>query len=569
MGKLDRRAFLKGSALLSGATALAALTACAPQADSSTSTGGFTELPASWDYEADVVVIGAGAAGCSAAWTALDKGLSVTILESEDKPGGSAIANAGEITFGGGTAVQKKCGYNQTPEQFKSFLYANGMESVPDEFAEIYINRGPEMIDWLIELGVIFGDKSAEYPVLFSIDWENLSTNYEEIATYGLMTQGNDFHPRFIDAWKGGAAPICHLSKTNHLSEEESELYPPKRFGIDGSGYMLPIIRSLRDKGVEFLLNTKGVKAYKDDSGRVVGVQAEQNELDANVSIKANHAVVISGGNWITDDELVRQYTGWWSQLDLIPLSIADGGAALRIGLEAGGVVVNGDNMYSEINRSGFGPFGYITMPEIFPAGKGILVNENGTRFTCEDIYIIGITGAIAQKMRNAKTAIREETVWHILDEESYIKHMQGIEINGLTEYVLADQIFKADTVEELAEMLDAPYLPDQLSQYNKHAAEGLDPQFDRKKAGIKVMEAPFYATPISYGFLNYSQGGLDVNINCQVLDTESKPIPGLYAAGRSARSFCESYNLASTGMSCANGMLTGRIAAEHISSSQ
>lgn len=137
---VSRRAFLTGAA---GMVAAAGMAGCAPQTKKLSTTSASADLPESWDMEADVVVIGSGAAGAATAWWALDGGLSTIVLEEREEAGGSAIESAGQVAVGA-TSVHKAAGYDATSDQYKKFLQFCGTEGVPRSCSTFSSTRDPK-----------------------------------------------------------------------------------------------------------------------------------------------------------------------------------------------------------------------------------------------------------------------------------------------------------------------------------------------------------------------------------------------------------------------------------------
>ena len=174
---ISRRSFLVGAA---GAVAAAGLAGCAPQpSGQAAAAGAESDLPEAWDKEADVVIIGSGAGGAAAAWWALKGGLSVIVLEEREEAGGSAI----EIAVGA-TSIHKERGYDATSDQFKAFLKACGTDGVPDELLDIFVYQGPEMIDWLTDIGVKWAPETIEDNCLIiqNEDGRSIPTRFQGAA---------------------------------------------------------------------------------------------------------------------------------------------------------------------------------------------------------------------------------------------------------------------------------------------------------------------------------------------------------------------------------------------------
>lgn len=585
--QLSRRTFLTGAALV----AAAGLAGCAPQTktlSSTGATGASADLPETWDMEADVVVIGSGAAGAATAWWTLDGGLSTIVLEEREEAGGSAIENAGQVAVGA-TSVHKAAGYDATSDQYKKFLQFCGTEGVPEELLDIFVYQGPDTIDWLMDIGVKFADGALEDNLLV-LTKEDGSIDQEGMTAIGINTLGSEFHPNYIEGWDGHPQPTCLMATWDDLEDEEFKEYRKdslSAFAMDahhgGPAYMLPILRGVREKGGEILLNTTAVQGYKDESGRVIGVRAQQGSEDINV--KANKAVVIAAGNWMTDPDLMAQYAGHLQNCGFVPLSVSDGGQALKIGLAMGGHIANADSYWLSTECS-FYLFSYVAS-RLSPMSKCLFVNADGSRFTAEDEYTPGTCGRMAL---NRLIAPADKKNYYVLlrdeDYNAHIDYLQWRVDQGFagtynvgavdTEVKLEcnfDTMTHTDTIAEMAEKLNMPFLEKQIEIYNEFVDNGEDLQYNRFPENLRPFKAedgPFHAGLIDPTWLGgYSHGGLDINANGQVLDESNTPIPGLYAAGRSARSIAEGTHEPSTGMSCAQGMIMGRAIGRYLSSTE
>lgn len=551
---VTRRQMLGGLAAGAMVMAAASMTACAPttptnQGLSSTGSAG---LPETWDKEADVVCIGSGAGGSTAAWFALDGGLSAIVVESQALPGGASLANTGELFLGGGTPIQKQFGYNDTPENFKGFLKANGLTGCKNELVDLYVNSGPAIIQWLLDLGVPFGEKSTELDVYKT---DNPGSEIE----FGLYPTGTEFHPLYRDSWT--PSPLCHWAHNDPNAEAEGyEIGGPlyatlnKNIGHGGTGYMLPIIRDVKAKGGEYLLNTLATKIYKDETGTVVGIQAEGP--DGTINIHANKGVVVAGGCWIGDPGLAAQFAPEWidnENLAFQPMTVpgADG-SALRLALAVGGVVVNGNSVWQSANLSALGPV--LTNCDAYPGIYGIIVNERGVRYFNEDQYYSFFAQRIADTYR--KNGLGK--AWYIIDDSMLDSINEFLDVWDLGAYKSEDPLYSADSAEELAEMLNAPALAETIEFYNKSAADGIDYACGKFPSHMRPLTPPFHACQLK-GFSIYPHGGLDIDVNGAVLDVDGFPIEGLYAAGRCARSTSEGLTEAGTGQSCVQGLVVGR----------
>jgi succinate dehydrogenase/fumarate reductase flavoprotein subunit len=287
---LSRRDFIKTTAVGVGATALAGLGAKEAKA---------TPL---WDYEADVVVIGAGAVGLPAAIKARDEGASVIVVDANWDIGGKAIISGGWVALGGGTERQKQEGIVDSPDiLFKDMTdwsvvrYSGNSEYRYNdrEMMRAYADNAPLTHAFLLANGVVFGPA--------------LSANH-------------------------GASGCSVFRREQGLMEGMDKQSPLSPAGAAGSAVMRPLEISARAKGVKFLLCYHMDKIFRDDveaGGRVTGIQAHYTpcippgsttplksfysngniETTApTVAIRARKAVIIGTGGYGHNVNLRRIY---------------------------------------------------------------------------------------------------------------------------------------------------------------------------------------------------------------------------------------------------------------------
>lgn len=265
--KLSRRSFIAGSAALGGLMAGAALPAAAAE----------SKAPAKWDFDADVIVVGAGAAGIPAAIRAAEAGLSVLVVDANYDIGGHAIISQGNTLLGGGNAMQKKYGIKDDPETvFKDLT--DWSVTLPNGFADYrYNDRGMQRMladnmvptyDWLVKIGVPFLDKKPD-----------------NAGAYGA----------------GCSAPReLHFSWTKGACAEAPA-------GTSGTVLMRSLEDAARKAGVKFLLNYYMTDIVVE-AGKCIGIRAKRTpkvlpdgtELksfrsDGNVESKAAEIAVHAG----------------------------------------------------------------------------------------------------------------------------------------------------------------------------------------------------------------------------------------------------------------------------------
>lgn len=117
-----------------------------------------------FDHETDVLVVGFGCAGACAAIEAAEAGAGVTLLEGASGPGGTSATSGGEIYLGGGTPVQRACGFEDSAEEMYAFLLAALGPHVDEEKLRIYCDDSLEHYHWLVGHGVEFKPRCGTPP---------------------------------------------------------------------------------------------------------------------------------------------------------------------------------------------------------------------------------------------------------------------------------------------------------------------------------------------------------------------------------------------------------------------
>lgn len=457
----------------------------------------------SWTAEADVVVVGLGAAGACAAIEAAASGASVLVLERAGGGGGTTAVSDGMMYFGGGTALQRACGFEDPVEEMVKYLMASSGPEPDEARIRVYCQESATHFDWLVEQGVPF--KAEFYP-------ERMLSPGEE----GLTYSGNELVHPFRDLAK--PAPRAHM---------------PQKEGQAGAFLMQKLIASAERAGVEARANVLCERLVVDDDGRVVGVQA--TTAGREESFRARRGVVLCAGGFINDREMVKRYAPEIRRARFKAATDGDDGRGIRMGLGAGGAAIRMDKAS-------------VTLPFYPPKSlmKGIFVNAAAQRFMPEDVYQ-GRAGEIALGRQDGR-------VWLVLDDATFERPLFA-----------GGEIHAGETVEELEAEIGFPAgaLRQTLDFYNTHAARGEDPLFHKAPEHlVPLTRSPFGAIDLSWDkaiYAAFTLGGLATDTGARVLTPDGDAVPGLYAAGRTAASISSPGY--SSGTSIGEATLFGRIA--------
>lgn len=463
-----------------------------------------------WYAETDVVVVGMGGAGCCAALEAAHGGAEVMVLEVASAAGGTTALAGGLIYMGGGTPIQKACGFEDTTEDMYRYLLAASGPNADLEKVRYYCDNSLQHYNWLESQGVEFN------PVYYGE--KNTNTPNDETLIYSGNETCNDFRRIANPAPRG---------------------HKPKAMGEDGGATLIRTLTAALEKTTARIEYNARVLTTIVDQGRVVGVMAR---IDREVrAIKAKRGVILCAGGFIFNEEMVNQHAPYLKRLTTPLGNPGDDGTGIRLGLGVGAAAIN---MHEA----------FMCLPFYPPANHvfGIMINGQGQRFVNEDCY----HGRMAHHAFNQ----RDGKVYLIVD---------GSMFEEPPEYANMSILAAAETIEELESDLGLPAntLSQTVAFYNQHAAEGRDPLFDKHADYLRPLKsAPFVALDcrIQEGGCMYSGftfGGLDTRVTGEVRDPSGHAITGLYAAGRNAAGIPRSGELYSSGMSIGDATWSGRLA--------
>ena len=457
-----------------------------------------------WDDEADVVVVGLGCAGASAALEAAEAGARVIVLERASAGGGASAMAGGSIYLGGGTPVQEACGFTDTAEDMFRFLMAACGPDADEAKVREYCDGSLEHFDWLVAHGVPFKGSYHEAPV------------YEVLTDDGLQLSGGE------TAWP--FSTVAPPVPRGHCPQVE------QRSGIK---LMEALIDALAATDARTCTDTTVQRLVMDDDRRVVGVVARH--YGDELAIRARGGVVLTAGGFSFNDEMVRQHAPWLDDPRCFKLGTdGDDGRGIRMAQAVGAAVRHMDS--AEVSCPA-PP--HVLMPSL-------LVNAAGQRFINEDVY----HGRAGQ----AAVFRQDKDVFLVLDLATYEANPSFLKIT-----------WAAETVAELEDDMGLPEgsLQATVELYNRHAVKGEDPLFHKAPEWVRPLEPPFGAIDLRGGIYGvFTLGGLHTLPTGQVLDLDGGPVEGLYAAGRTtsgipARGYV-------SGISLGDGTFFGRRAGRH-----
>lgn len=451
--------------------------------------------------DVDVVIIGAGGAGMAAAIEAADAGKTVLIVEKASMTGGNTTRatggmNAAETPEQAGLEFKEAAGVEKTLATAKESYpeLAELTATVEKQYEDYKASGSTEYFDSveLFELDTLVGGKNLNNHDLVKVLAENSAAGIEWLKTVGAdLSEVGSF----------GGASVKRIHK-------------PVKDGktIAVGSYLVPILeQAVKDRNIEILFETPATEIIMKD-GAVAGIKASSKTVNYTINAKA---VVIASGGFAGNAEMVEslnpELKGFVSTN--APTITGDG---IAMGEAVGAATVDMDQIQIhptvEQNTAAL-------ITEGLRGDGAILVNQEGKRFFDE----VGTRDAVSK----AEIAQTGGYAWLVVDQAMVDKS------SVIAGYITKGYTVQGDTYEALAEAIgcDGAVLKETMEKWNAAVAAGVDEEFGRTSFANPLDTAPYYAIKVSPG-VHHTMGGLKININTEVLDTNDQVIPGLFAAG-------------------------------------
>jgi 3-oxosteroid 1-dehydrogenase len=500
--------------------------------------------------EVDIVIIGAGAAGLTAALAAHESGASVAIIEKGEQLGGTAAISGGIVWIADNPQMQA-AGVADSVEDALAYFRSLNHGEMDDDVLQAFAREGPVALRFLeeadaIKLSILPGypDYYLDRPGARAEGGRALDNELFDFRSLGDWAQ-NVFSDGVIQRMMLRETPLGGASGY----VDPAEMQRRAELDLRGFGQALVgrLLKACLDRGIKPRLGCKGHRLQIVD-GRVTGVDFDHQGDRA--AINARRGVILATGGFEWDDALKATFLrGPLTTPASPPGNTGDG---LKMAMAAGAGL---GNMTSAWWAPTLAPEGStwadgqqraapVLIERTLP--HTIMVNRSGRRFCNEANNYSSLAGAF-HSFDPATYGYPNLPAYLIFDDQYRQRYPIGTVMPGAP---LPDWIKRADTLDALAQSIsvDPAQLGETVASFNTHARNGEDPQFgrgtgvydrfygDRSRAGaaatLGALEvAPFYAVELKSGALG-TNGGARTNAAAQILDVAGEPIPGLYGAG-------------------------------------
>lgn len=520
-----------------------------------------------WSDASDVVVVGWGGAGASAAIEAREQGAEVLVID-RFSGGGASVLSGGVVYAGGGTRYQKEAGFEDSPEAMTAYLKHEVNGVVSDETLARFSRDSVANLNWLEKQGATFASTMPAYKTSYPTDGLYLYYSGNEVVpAYGnpqLVKKPAPRGHRVVAKGQSGATFFAALQKSTlaHGARTLTQARVQRLVREKDSGRVLGVEvmvlpegdpRTERHKKLdELVAKWRLYQAPRAQAGRREAAQIE-SEIGEKRYIRARKGVVLSTGGYIFNSELLERHAPAYKPGWLTGAAGCDG-SGLRLGQSVGGIAQDLNNISA---------WRFITPPSVWP--KGLVVNTKGERFCNEQVYGAKLGYEMMEKQGGQAwliidSKLRRQAAWQCLFGGLWA--FQSMPALALM-YKVA---IKGKSVADLAKKLrmDATVLQLQFDRANAAArGETEDPLGKSQDMRHEFKGGSLFAIDISisqkmFPLAVLSLGGLKVNEdNGAVIDGAGYDIPGLYAAGRTAIGVASSRYV--SGLSLADCVFSGR----------
>lgn len=565
-----------------------------------------------WDREVDVLVVGAGAGGMSAAITAHTEGCSVLLVEKTDRIGGSTAVSGGAV-WAPLNSQTAKVGHPDSFDKAWTYMRNTVGDAAPESMQRAFLQSCAAAVDFLeknseVKLaartyspdyypdreGAAFGGRSLD-PVMF--DGRLLGAHFGELrdplpeftVLGGMMVNMTDAKhllavTRSFTSWKEGMKLVLR-----YFGDRLRGFHRGTRLVL-GNALAARLFKTVLDRRIEYWLGAP-LKQLEVEGGRVIGAAIEHAGRVERVRVRRGVIIATGGFPWSPEmrGRLYPQPTGPWS---MSPQGNA--GEGIAIARAAGASMGSGyfaPAFWAPVSILQRPDGTHVRYPHLVwdRAKPGLMaVNAAGRRFVNESTSYHEFVLAMYRSHQTVPTL----PAFLVCDSDFMERWGMGLALPGgrpRGHLERAGYLYRADSLEDLGAKLgiDAKALKESAERFDRFGETGQDPEFGKGSTDYNrylgdpdhkpnaclgaLRKAPFYAVKVYAGDIG-TACGIRCDENAQALDADGQPIPGLYAAGNDMQSVMGGQYPApgiTLGPALTFGWIAGRHAARPVPQSQ
>ncbi len=557
------------------------------------------------NFVCDLIVVGSGAAGLSAAITAKKRGLDVVVLEKEPVFGGSTALSGGVLWI-----PLNHHGRQQNPadsaEAVRRYMMAETGQFYDEAAVSAFIENGPRMVEFferetsMTFIPTLYPDYHPNQPGGAEIGRSILAAPYDirglgqdmarlkpplkTITFIGMMFNSSNADLKHFFRATQSLTSFVYVAKRLASHLKELALYRRAINVTSGNALAARLAKSALDLEIPILTSTPAQQVLIED-GRAIGVLA--GGADGERRITARHGVVLAAGGFPHDVKRIAQAYPHLKRghQHLSPTPVSNTGDGVNMAEAAGAVVdirFQDSAAWMPVTKVDYGNGEIGVFPHLLDRYKpGIIgVLKNGKRFTNESNSYHDVGLAMVQACQD----LDETAMWLICDKPTLGKYGLGFVKPApmpIGRFIRNGYLFEGKTLAELAQKtgINATALEQTVREYNVGAAKGQDPAFGRGSTAFNryladpenqpnpcvapVQTGPFYAVKVIMGDLG-TFDGIQTSVVGEVLRRDGSVIDGLYAVGNDRASIMGG-NYPGAGITHGPNMTFGYVTANHI----
>lgn len=502
------------------------------------------------DSETDVLIIGAGAAGLTAALAAHESGASVRLIEKQDRVGGTAAISGGVVWLPDHQQMAAQ-GKADSPAEAKAYFQSLDHGEMDEDVLGAFVTEARQMHNFLSGIDAIQLTMMPDYPDYYG---ERRGAK----ADGGRSLDNELFDFTSLGEWKdrvfqNGPAPRMMLRETplggSSGMVDPAILQQRAEQDLRGWGQALigRLLKACLNRGIEPVLSCGGYRLHVEN-GRVSGAIVERCDRQERIAVR--QGVILATGGFEWNDALKHAFLR--GPLDAPASPPTNRGDGLKMAMAAGAGLGNMTSAWwvptLAVPETEWQSGETRNMPVLIERTlpHGIMVNREGKRFCNEAANYSALAGAF-HAFDPATYAYPNLPAYLVFDSHYRERYPLASFMPGTP---FPDWVAKADTLAELAAKagIDATNLPTTVERFNELAEQLDDRDFARGKASYDrfygdrsrdgaaatlgvLTKPPFYAVEIKMGALG-TNGGPKTNAQAQILNVDGQPIAGLFGAG-------------------------------------